>query len=72
MPNDACLYFLAAITIKFNETSYSVNECDGQTSIKIEVVTVGSLQRDNISVLLSTSDLTAIGKGHVYPEIHYE
>ena len=51
--------FFAAITIGFNNNSYSVNECDNH--IEIEVVIEGSLQR-NVTVLLSTSDLTAVGK----------
>ena len=44
--------------IGFSSESYSVNECDGQVSITIEVV--GSLQREVI-VYLSTSDQTAYG-----------
>ena len=49
-----------AVTIGFNATLYSVNECDGQVTIAIAVLN-GTLRR-RVVLHLSTIDLTANGK----------
>ena len=50
--------FVTAITIGFTDVNYSVNECDGQVSIKVKMI--GSLQRE-VVLYLSTTDQTAHG-----------
>ena len=49
------------MTIGFLDTSYSVFENESQVIIQIGVLE-GSLQRNAVTVTLTTSDLTAIGK----------
>ena len=51
---------LTDVIIGFLDTSYSVFENESQVFFQVGVLN-GSLQR-NVTVTLSTSDLTAIGK----------
>ena len=52
----------AAITIGFDSSKYSVNECDynGQGSVRVTVLE-GMLERE-LTLTLTTTDMTAIGE----------
>ena len=58
------------ITIGFDRSNYSVNECDGIVSITVEVKRSQLLERQ-LTVYLSTSDKDSFGEGYfTLPHIH--
>ena len=55
----------ADITIGFDSSEYSVNECDdtGQVSVRVTVLE-GMLERE-LTLMLTTTDMTAIGENFI-------